>query len=320
MQHGMGDACGAKVSTDDEVWRALDAANLAHVTKQNHSRRLRFLTRDVYSRRTKTPLLHLLGHPAYALKAIEAHSGDPHTRKTYVSSILACFKHCPALRGQLPRELERWQSFERQERQRINDQMMRNEPTATQQRKAVAWDDVRDLPYRMPEGSFERLMVALYVLQEPNRNDYSPCSIATTEQERAECQANQLNCVKLGANPEVCIAFHKTRGSRGVIRKPMTDALKREIEASLEHFPRQWLFCDIRNPNHPWSKQYFRQNVAKTFERWIGKRVGPSTLRHAFINGIDWNTTTLKQASEYARNMGHSMTTLRKYHFAGQGR
>jgi len=299
--NGMDDA---SAPSEAEVWEALESANLARVTKDNHRRRLRFLTNELYKRRTKTPLLHLLLHPAYALKSIEGHTQDPHTRRTYVSSILAAFKWCPQLKQHFPKEFDRWQEFEKEERHKINDQILRNEPTTTQAAKAVNWEDVRDLPYRMPEGSFERLMVSLYVMQEPNRNDYSPCY-------------NSINCIKLGPKPEVCISYHKTRSSHGTIRKPLPEELKREIEASVEHFPRNWLFCDART-GRPWSAQYFRQVLAKVFQHWLGKRLGASTLRHSFINAIDFNRTSLKEVSEYARHMGQTIGTLRKYAYAGQ--
>lgn len=236
---------------------------------------------------------------------------------TYVSTILAAFKWCPRLKQHFPKEFERWHEFERQERQKINDQIMRNEPTTTQSAKAVNWDDVRLLPYRMDKGTFARLMVALYVMQEPNRNDYSPCYIAMTDEERAQCEANNIICVKLGASPEVSISHHKTHSSHGIIRKPIPEELKHEIEASIECFPRKWLFCDARTVK-PWSAQYFRQVLAKVFQDWLGKRIGASTLRHSFINAIDFNRTSLKQVSEYARHMGQTIGTLRKYAYAGQ--
>lgn len=74
---GMDDASSP---SEADVWEAIEAANIARVTKDNHRRRLRFLINEMYNRRTKAPLLHLLGHPAYALKSIERHSQDPHTR------------------------------------------------------------------------------------------------------------------------------------------------------------------------------------------------------------------------------------------------
>jgi hypothetical protein len=82
---------GTALCDDSCIWSAIDSAQIADTTKSNHKRRLHFLMQHVYNRRTKIPLLHLVSHPAYAVKAIEAQTDEPQTRKTYVSSILAFF-------------------------------------------------------------------------------------------------------------------------------------------------------------------------------------------------------------------------------------
>jgi hypothetical protein len=111
---------------DNAIWQAIDTASLAHTTKGNHKRRLRFLTQHVYNRRTKLQLLHLVSHPAYAIKAIEAHTNEAQTRKTYASSILAYFKHLLQLKDAYPKESQRWLAFERAEGAKITEQYRSN--------------------------------------------------------------------------------------------------------------------------------------------------------------------------------------------------
>ena len=300
---------------DNAIWQAIDTASLAHTTKGNHKRRLRFLTQHVYNRRTKSPLLHLVSHPAYAIKAIEAHTDEAQTRKTYTSSILACFKHLPQLKDAYPKEFDRWLAFERAEGAKITEQYRSNQPTALQAAKAVDWHIVQNLPHQMPRGSYERLMLALYTMVTPSRVDFSPCQVVRSEAERAECERNGINCIKLdGKNPEICIAHHKTRASHGTIRKKIPQELCQEIEDSLNAFPRSWLFAAADDCNKPWCKEYFRQRLSDAMQKWVGHKLGPSTLRHSFISSIDFNKTSLKQAEEYAQSMGHKLSTLRKYH------
>ena len=110
---------GTALCDDSCIWSAIDSAQFADTTKSNHKRRLCFLMQHVYNRRTKTPLLHLVSHPAYPVKPIKAHTDEPQTRKTYASSILACFKHMPQLKEEYPKEFERWLGFERAEGAKI---------------------------------------------------------------------------------------------------------------------------------------------------------------------------------------------------------
>ena len=142
---------------------------------------MRFLTQHVYNRRTKSPLYHLVSHPASAIKAIEAHTGDAQTRKTYASSILACFKHLPKLNHAYPKESERWLAFERAEGTKITEQYRSNQQTALQAAKVVDWRTVQNLPHQMPRGSYERLMLALYTIVTPSRVDFSPCKVGRSE-------------------------------------------------------------------------------------------------------------------------------------------
>jgi hypothetical protein len=229
---------GTALCDDSCIWSAIDSAQIADTTKGNHNRRLCFLTQHVYNRRTKTPLLHLVSHPAYAVKAIEAHTDEQQTRKTYVSSILACFKHMHQLKDKYPKEFERWLGFERAEGAKIAEQYRSNQPTSLQAAKAVDWDSVCSLVHQMPKGSYERLMVALYTMVTPGRVDFSPCKVVRSEADRSECERNGINCVKLDEEPEICIAHHKTRSSYGTIRKAMPAELCQEIEHSLHAYPR----------------------------------------------------------------------------------
>jgi integrase len=303
---------GTALCDDSCIWSAIDSAQIAATTKSNHKRRLRFLMQHVYNRRTKTPLLHLVSHPAYAVKAIETHTDEPQTRKSYASSILACFKHMPQLKEEYPKEFERWLGFERAEGAKIAEQYRSNQPTALQAAKAVGWGSVRSLVHQMPKGSYERLMVAWYTMVTPGREDFSPCKVVRSETDCSECERNGINCVKLDEEPEICIAHHKTRNSHGTIRKAMPAELCQEIEHSLLAYPRSWLFS--ATDGSPWCKEYFRQRFSDAMLKWIGHRLGPSTLRHAFISSTDFNKTSLKQAEQYAHSMGHHVSTLRKYH------
>jgi hypothetical protein len=126
----------------------------------------------VYNRRTKSPLYQLVSHPASAIKAIEAHTGDAQTRKTYASSILACFKHLPKLKHAYPKEFERWLAFERAEGTKITEQYRSNQQTALQAAKAVDWRTVQNMPHQMPRGSYERLMLALYTNGHPKQGRF----------------------------------------------------------------------------------------------------------------------------------------------------
>jgi len=200
----------------------------------------------------KGALLHLVSHPAYAIKAIEAHTDEAQTRKTYTSSILACFKHLPQLKDTYPKEFDRWLAFERTEGAKITEQYRSNQPTALQAAKAVDWRTVQNLPHQMPRGSYELLMLALYRLVTPSRVDFSPCQVVRSEAERAECERDGINCIKLdGKNPEMCIAHHKTRASHGTIRKNIPQELCQEIEDSLNAFPRSWLFAAADDGDKP---------------------------------------------------------------------
>jgi hypothetical protein len=301
------------ITDDQQVWDALlSSPSLAETTKSNHSRRLRFLIRDVYNRRTKTPLLHLLSHPAYALKALRSHTSEPVTLKTYLTTVLACFKHAPELKEQLPKELERWQEAEHAERTKVHKQQRTNQPTATQASKAVSWHDVAGLHRQMPHGSHERLMVALYTLVSPARVDYSPCKVVWSDAEREACERDSVNCLQLGDNAQIAISFHKTRASKGVLRKRVPSELHDEVEASLHAHPRSWLFAS--RDGKPWSKQHFRQRFSDAMLHFVGHRFGPSTLRHAFINALDFNRVSLEEAFATAESLGHNLSTMRKYH------
>ena len=105
----------------------------------------------------------------------------------------------------------------------------------------------------MPEGSYERLMVALYTMVTHGRVHFNPCKVVRSEADRSECERNGINCVKLDEKPEICIAHHKTRKSHGTIRKAMPAELCQEIEHSLHAYPRSWPFS--ATDGSPWCRE-----------------------------------------------------------------
>ena len=86
------------------------------------------------------------------------------------------------------------------------------------------------------------------------------------------------------------------------------------LRSSLEHWPRDHLF--VAADNKPFTtasfSKWFVRTTGKLFE---GKAPGVSLLRHAWATSLDFNTITIAEREEVARQMGHSPAMQDCYRF-----
>ena len=93
-------------------------ADLSNVTKRTYLERLRYMIQD-----TKTDLYTILTNPKKYLDWIRNHSASLQTQKSYISAILAVFKHTPDIKKTEQKHYYDWYQGFKEIHQQI-DQMI----------------------------------------------------------------------------------------------------------------------------------------------------------------------------------------------------
>ena len=183
--------------------------------------------------------------------------------------------------------------------------------TEAQEANYVGWEDILKLQHKLAEEEtkskpvwLEYLLVSLYTLNAPVRNDYAQMKVYTTE--NAEREGNELI---LDDKPHFVFREYKTAKIYGTIKIDVSPEL---LEVILEWFG---FLGDV--PEYLLGKKYadttISNQIRNIFMSRLNRNVGVSLLRHSFITHIYPALNTIKEKREIARQMLHSTSIQEQY-------
>ena len=289
-----------------EICKSFDCiknADLSNVTKRTYLERLRYMIQD-----TKTDLYTILTNPKKYLDWIKNHSSSLQTQKSYISAILAVFKHTPDIKKTEQKHYYDWYQGFKEIHQQIDQKYKMNQPTDKQQQAYVPYADIIRKRDELAKGSRERLLLAMYTYLPPLRSDFNQIYLY----DKKPTSYEHPNYIRLfESSPKLILNEYKTVVKNDSFEKELPPELVTEIKDSLEKEPREWLFMD-RN-NKPYKENSYNRWVNRTLQKLFKKALTISLIRHSYINSLDFNKMTIIEKEKIAKDMAHTVNTQDRY-------
>jgi len=256
----------------------------------------------------KTDLEKVLLKPTEVMEWIQQHTKTPQTQKSYISAILAVYKHTPGLKDKYRDTYYQWYLEFKKLHDQIDARYKQNQPSEKQREAFVQFKDIVAKRDTLPKGSKERLLLALYTYLPPLRSDFNKVFLY----QKAPKSFDHENYMKLYDIPMLVLHEYKTSKKKDVYEKELPPELVEEIKASLEKGPpRDWLFVD--RSKQPYVSGSFTKWANRMLKKLFGRALTISLIRHSYINTLDFNRLTVQEKEDIARDMAHTVGTQDKY-------
>lgn len=290
---------------DSKLLEGIMTANLSATSKRVYLERVKVLmqqhTVDIYT---------LVTHPKKYIDWINTKYESDQTRKSYLSGVLAIFRHNPGLKEQEKDAYTLWYKAFDDVHGRIEERYKRNEPTEKQKESYVPYNKIVEARDTLKKGSSERLLFSMYTYLPPLRCDFNRVRIYKGHVPEGEKEQNYI--VMTSKEATLFLNEYKTKSKSSTpYEKKLPEGLVEEIKASLEEQPRSWLFLD--NNGQPFHPKSYTKWANRIFARVLKKRMTISMIRHAYINSLDFNKITVAEKEAIAKDMAHTVGTQDRY-------
>lgn len=283
---------------------SLLSADLAKPSKKQYRHKLLGLVDLMHK-----PFEWIIEHPRECVDAIyELHQSDQ-TRKAYIAAIKAMFKYNDDMRCKHHGMHAEWHKAYTKVDEKITDRYVHQFATAKDNANWVVWEDVLAKEKELAKTEYasrEHLLLAMYCLIEPLRQDFGAVAIHT----RMPRSSTSGNYIVLNKTHQLLVLNdYKTSKVYGKYQRKLPKELVAVINASLTNMPRAYLF--VNSEGEPYNDYSYTKFANRTLERLFNKHFTVSMMRHSHINTIDSNDTPL--VFETAKNMAHAVETQLLY-------
>lgn len=289
----------------------LRAETLSESSKTQYLEKLAALSKHMGK-----PLDYLVDHPAHVVQVLkQRYPGKPLTQRAYVVAIKALFIHNADLKVTKAEQFQQYSESQQEMSQEVTERYMSAQPSERERRNWVPWPEVlakeRELAAR-EFGSTEHLLLAMYCLIEPLRQDYGKLRVLVDRQPPDGAVGNYLVINPECTRGKLVLNTYKTAKSYGRYERDLPPALLAVLKASLLAQPRAYVFVD--DSGQPYRiKNSFTKFSNRTLQRIFGRNFTVSLMRHSHISSIDFNASTPGELIEKSRNMAHSLHMQQLY-------
>lgn len=284
--------------------------SLSESSKTQYLEKLATLTKI-----TGKPLTWIIDHPNKVAAALARRYPGKLTQRAFVASIKAVFHHNPSLKTAKPDQYERFTEHQNELSQAITERYMAAQPSDKERVNWVPWNEVLQKEQELARneyGSYDHLVLAMYCLIEPLRQDYGALRILLDRDPPQGSTGNYLVIARDVSHGKLVLNSYKTAKKYGTFERPLPANLLCIIRASLIAHPRAYLFED--DNGQPYKKSNsFTQFSNRTLKRLFGKSFTVSLMRHSHISSIDFNLSTPGELFQKSRNMAHSISMQQLY-------
>jgi integrase len=226
-------------------------------------------------------------------------------RAKMVSTILAVIKYNVEAFENVTSIQSTWREYKAHINAELAKQKEDGLLTQREAQSFMAWSEILRMASQVTD-TWDKLLVSMYTLIPPARNDY--CALAITYDEAILPKTGNYMIVRGDSSIEMVLRHYKTCKTYGVYKKLLPPCLVDIITTSLHQHPRPWLFPNRRHYDMPMTKNNMINWMKKRFLHIFNKAVTINTLRHSFITSINFNASTPAQLLGYAKDMHHSYT------------
>lgn len=301
-------------------------SNLSNVTTTRYSAKLTEWLQ--YQPPHFNNMICLISFPEISLQSLNTHLkiNTPTNKHNFIVALIACIIHGKHILSHFSKEYiesihSKWSDILKENDAPIIQRRLENLPTDNQLNKGgsqLTFNHFVDVRNKLPLGSIERLLISMYTMIPPVRADYFATQIIRNDE-----VPNQKNYIRILQNGQMIstLTDFKTKKSYKQITNELPSELIIEINASLDKYPRSFLFVNIsgkpftRNSFTVWS----RRILSKVFETDF-------TLvffRHAFsthyVSVNDISKMTDAQIKLISDKMGHSLEMFKAYRWVKEG-
>ena len=300
------------ITPQQAIERAIERADLSETTKKNYLLQFKNLVRLAGG-----SAVTVFRSPEKVYAAICAEYPSPLTRRALLSVARALVAHLPAVRRDFPSASDAYAEFLKtdrgiaDEKQRLLDGRLSERERTT----FVPWAEilrVRGEAERSDPDSAATLLISMYTLMEPMRQDYGHVRILYKGAAEPEDENFCVLDEKDRSSGSLVLSKYKTAKSYGEFRRELPDELVGLIWKTLDARPREYLFTGA--DGGPLAKSAYTKWSLRTLERLFdGRRVTVNVLRHSFISGLDYNNKTPGEIIAASRMMAHGVGQQQLY-------
>ena len=264
---------------------------------------------------TGQPLDWVLDHPQEVQAALCKQYSSPLTQRAVIAAIKAVFHYNPDIRAAKAAAYIKFTEYQSAASQTITDRYMAAEPSDKERTNWVPWPEVIAKERQLAATEFassDHLLLAMYSLIEPLRQDYGALRILVDRLPPADAATNFLAIARDGSWGKLVLHEYKTFKKYGAYTRDLPPELLRVIKASLIAKPRAYLFVDDSGKPYKLANS-FTQFSNRTLKRIFGKKFTVSLMRHSHISNIDFNASTPGDLFQKSKNMAHSIGMQQLY-------
>lgn len=288
-----------------------NSPDLAPISKQNYIGNLSLLIKNISRKQDCRAAIVDHGFTIAALR--KTFVGRFASLNAYSAAVMACFKLVPSLKENEPAAFKAWGLVLDESRRALEARVLTSKPTDRQAPGWVPFDQIVAKRLSLPEGSPERLLLAMYSDIPARRNDYADLRIYSSR----PSPGTGGNYIVLPKSPKspvtLTMTSYKTEKRYKDVSQELPDSLLRDIRASLVLVPRDRLFI---SPSHlrPYrSPNAFAKWANSTLLRLFGRPLTLTIMRHSYVSNLKLDEMTGQEKADIARFMGHSVATQGAY-------
>lgn len=238
-----------------------------------------------------------------------------HINFLYVGIMAALFKHHRDLQENHKELYIKWRNLKKQYGEIIEDHYKSGEKTSRQNVSFMPFKEIEKIRDELRDGSIEKLVLSLYTLIPPVRNDFQKVRIFETTPKKTDGSCD--NYLVLGNTNKLFLRDYKTSEEYGTIEIDLPTELVKQIKASLKEQPRNYLF--VNRSGEPYEKK-------NSYSIWINnivrrvlnnKHFTLTMFRHIYLSrpDLDVEDLPMRERRKLAKNMGHSLNAQENYVF-----
>lgn len=262
-----------------------------------------------------TSIDYIIEHPNHVIPIIQRRYQCPLTQRAFVAAIKAVFHHNPHLKDRMEAHWQAYTDYQNELSQTVTARYMAAEPSEKERKNWVPWADVLAKEHELATaeyGSYDHLLLAMYCLIEPLRQDYGALRVLVDKSPPDGAKGNYLVIASDGSWGKLVLNMYKTAKKYGKFERPLPVNLLAIIKANMVAQPRSYLFVD--DSGKPYKKSNsFTQFSNRAFKRLFGKNFTVSLMRHSHISNIDFNASTPGDLFATSKNMAHSISMQQLY-------
>jgi len=232
---------------------------------------------------------------------------------SYISAILAVFKHSPKYVNDIPEMFiyhRIWLGILTDNEKDILVRRWQNKPTKLQEEREGHKLTINDIVNKRNEPDIDimtKLLLSMYTLIPPVRIDYYATHIIKS----GEVPETDNYIILKNGEAELVIRKYKTSRKHGQINHPkLPDDLYNIIIKSLEEYPRKYLF---ENNGKAFTSNGFCKWSSSTLKKLFGVELTLTMIRHIYISSLPLSTMTVEEKINIGKLMGHTIGVQAEY-------